>query len=386
MHVPIARPAFDIKDRESILEPLDDGWVVQGPRVKRFEELFAQFVGSESAVACSSGTSALHLALAAMDIGPGDEVIVPSLTWVATANAVVYCGAKPILCDIDPDTFNLTADLVDRVMTPHTRAIIPVHLFGRAAPMGELAELVQGRDIGMIEDAACAFGTFIGDQHAGHFSDFGTFSFHPRKAITTGEGGMVIARSSEHIQRLRSLRDHGAERVNVDTDKMASIRFDHLGFNYRMTDIQGALGCSQMAKANWILEQRQKRALRYRSALGNLPWLKLPQTADGETHAYQAYVCCLTGYDRTPIDTIERRRNDLMQGLAEKGVATRPGTHAVHTLGYYRDRFGYAHQDLPGASWVQSASIALPLYPQMTDAEQDYVVDMLKTTFEDIGA
>ncbi len=386
MQIPIARPAFDSRDRERILEPLDDGWVVQGPRVQQFEALFSEFTGCQHAVACSSGTSALHLALEAMNIGPGDDVIVPSFTWVATANAVVYCGARPVLCDVDPITYNLNAEHVEAVLTKKTRAIIPVHLFGKAAPMAELETLIAGRRIGLIEDAACAFGTFIGSTHAGTVGDFGTFSFHPRKAITTGEGGMVLARSPEHIRRLRALRDHGAERVTVQTEQLAKIRFDHLGFNYRMTDIQGALGCGQMDKADWILGERQKRARRYWQALARFPSLRPPEAPENETHAFQAYVCSMVAEQDTSVDEMRIRRDSLMIALKHRGVSTRPGTHAVHTLGYYRDRFGYQDGDLPGANWAQAATIALPLYPQMTDEEQDYVVEMLGAALDEIAS
>ncbi len=381
MRIPIARPCFDEADTQSIQTPLETGWVVQGPKVRAFEEKFAQFVHSADAVACSSGTSALHLALSALKIGPGDEVIVPSFTWVASANAVMYCGAKPVLCDIDLETFNLDINSMAAAITPQTKAIIPVHLFGQSAPMDAVMALAQANNLGVVEDAACAFGAQWRGQHLGTIGDFGTFSFHPRKAITTGEGGMVTCRAAEHIEVLRSLRDHGARRGEGGMP-----HFDMLGFNYRMTDIQGALGCSQMNKAQWIIDQRIEKARRYDTRLGHFGWLKTPSVVEDTRHAYQAYVCLFA--PETPtldnVQALNSARDQLMSKLAERGVSTRQGTHAVHALGWYKETFGYTESSLPNSWFADQLSFALPLYPQMTDAEHDYVIDALEQSWAEL--
>ncbi len=382
MRIPIARPCFDEADSQSIQVPLETGWVVQGPKVRSFEERFADFVGTEDAVACSSGTSAIHLALSAMNIGEGDEVIVPSFTWVASANAVVYCGGTPVLCDIDLDTFNIDIEALEAAITPRTKAILPVHLFGQSAPMGAVMKLAELHNLGVVEDAACAFGAQWRERHLGTIGDFGTFSFHPRKAITTGEGGMVVCRNTDHIELLRSLRDHGARR---SAEGMP--HFDTLGFNYRMTDIQGALGCSQMDKAQWIVDQRIARAERYNRMLSSIEWLQTPSIEPDTRHAFQAYVCLYrpAAPSLSNVTELNQGRNTLMAALAERGISTRQGTHAVHALGWYKENFGYTEQALPNAWMADQLSFALPLYPQMTDLEQDYVVDVLQAIGRDFG-
>ena len=382
MRIPIARPYFDEADSLSIQAPLETGWVVQGPKVRAFEEKFARFVKADDAVACSSGTSAIHLALSAMGIGEGDEVIVPSFTWVASANAVVYCGATPVLCDIDLSTFNMDAESLKAAITPRTKAMIPVHLFGQTAPMDAVMDIAQSHGLGVVEDAACAFGAQWGDQHLGTIGDFGTFSFHPRKAITTGEGGMVVCRASDDLDVLRSLRDHGARR-----NQGGMPHFDMLGFNYRMTDFQGALGCTQMDKAQWIIDQRIEKAKRYDEQLARFQWLQTPSVVSGSRHAYQAYVCLFKPQtpDLENVTELNHARNQLMARLAERGVSTRQGTHAVHALGYYKERFGYTEAALPNSWLADQLSFALPLYPQMTEAEQDYVVDALEACANELN-
>jgi dTDP-4-amino-4,6-dideoxygalactose transaminase len=374
MRVPIARPWFDEADLNSIRTPLETGWVVQGPRVRAFEQKFSRFVGADDGVACSSGTSAIHLSLSALKIGPGDEVIVPSFTWIATANAVLYCGATPILCDIDLDTYNIDPAAFEAAIGPRTRAVIPVHLFGQAAPMDAVMAIATEHGLGVVEDAACAFGARWGNVHLGTIGDFGTFSFHPRKAITTGEGGMVVCRNPGDMDRLRSLRDHGAERTESGMP-----RFDRLGFNYRMTDIQGALGYSQMDKANWIIEQRAERARRYDRLLAEFDWIRTPSVVAGSVHAYQAYVCLFRPEKPSlaNLGALNTLRNVLMTNLEDRGVSTRQGTHAVHALGLYRERYGYQETSLEQSWLADQLTFALPLYPQMTDAEQDYVVEHL---------
>jgi len=387
MRVPITKPFFDEADMAALRGPLETGWVVQGPNVAAFEGKFAAFTGTDDAVACTSCTTGLQLSLAALGIGPGDEVVVPSFTWVASANVVAHMGATPVLCDIDLDTFNVDPASMAAKITPRTKALMPVHLFGLPADMEAILALAREHDLAVVEDAACGLGARWQKRHVGSIGDFGAFSFHPRKAVTTGEGGMVLANTPERIKLLRTLRDHGSAKSDRarHMGKAAFLlsTFDHLGYNYRMTDIQGALGSSQMDKAQWVVEQRVARARRYDALLADVSWLQTPKVPAGCDHAYQSYVCLFVpeapSVDR--LDTLNEQRNQLLMATEEKGVSTRQGTHAVHGLGYYRETYGYAPLDCPQSLLAEGLSMTLPLYPQMTDEEQDYVVDVLRACY-----
>jgi perosamine synthetase len=357
--IPIARPYLGEAELAALQAPLRDGWLVQGPRVAEFERRFADFVGAGHAVATTSCTTALHVAIAALGAGPGDEVVVPAFTWIATANAVRYTGATPVLCDVSPDTFNLDPDALAAAITPRTVGVVPVHLFGRLAEPGTLA-----RDgLWIVEDAACAFGARRGGSHAGTWGAAGCFSFHPRKSITTGEGGMLVTSDAELAARARALRDHGRTgRVPPQPQDLGE--YAELGFNYRMTDLQGALGCAQLDRADWLLGERARLAAAYDEALADLEWLRTPRVPAGETHGWQAYVCLYTGEDR----------DGLMARLQERGVATRPGTLAVHRTDLYRQ----PDEAFPAAAEAERRTLALPLYPGLGDDGQAQVIAALR--------
>ena len=383
LRIPITKPCFDDEDRAAIAGPLDTGWVVQGPNVAEFERRFAAYTGAEHAVACTSCTTGLHLALAALGIGPGDEVIVPAFTWVASANVVLYCGATPVLCDVELDTFNVDLADLERRITPRTKALLPVHLFGLPVDMGPLLALAKRHELAVVEDAACGLGARWQGTHVGHIGDFGAFSFHPRKAITTGEGGMVLTNDAGRGALLRTLRDHGSSKSDLarHSGKAAFLlsEFNVMGFNYRMTDFQGALGVTQMAKVEWIQARRAQLADRYDALLADIDWLQTPVVPAGDTHGYQSYVCVFRPEAPTManVDALFEQRNALMMSLEAQGVSTRQGTHAVHGLGLYRERFGLRPEDFPQAWIAERVSLALPLFPTMTDAEQDHVVELL---------
>ncbi len=383
MKIPISKPYFGDEEKRAIQEPLETGWVVQGPKVAEFERRFAAYTGAAHAVATTSCTTALHLALVALNIQPGDEVIVPAFTWVATANVVEMQGARPVFVDIELDTFNIDVPQIEKAITPRTKAIIPVSLFGVSAPMQPILKLAQRHKLRVVEDDACAVGAWYQGHHAGTLADMGCFSFHPRKAITTGEGGMVITEDAGTAELLRSLRDHGASKSDLARHLGARSYllpdFNVLGYNCRMTDLQGALGVAQMGQLEWILEQRMRLAQRYDEMLGRLSWLRLPVLPRDSQHGYQSYVC-LFQPEKPTLDNVERlnaRRNALMDGLEAAGIASRPGTHAVHMLGYYRQKYGIKPRDFPNAFLADQLTIALPLYAQMTEAEQDYVIEHL---------
>jgi len=398
MKVPITRPYLDDKEKEAAAAVLDSGWLVQGPRVSEFEGMVCDYTGAKYACATTSCTTSLHLALIALGIGVGDEVILPSFTFVATANAVEYSGARPIFVDIDLDTFNIdvnrVADLIkSRKHGARIKAIIPVHLFGLCAEMEALMQLAKQHNLCVIEDAACALGSFYKKKHAGTFGDAGCFSFHPRKPITTGEGGMVITDSSEIAAKVQSMRDHGAAVSDLARhDKNVSIlpAFEVCGYNYRMTDIQGAIGVEQMKKFPWILGKKIEKARKYDEQLKELDWLQTPRVPSDYIHSYQSYVTLVCKpkvgkLNMGKIREMNRFRNEIMAGLEKNGIATRQGTHAVHTLSYYKRKYGFKDGDYFNSLAADRLSMTLPLYPQMTEDEQEYVVNEIKILARTIG-
>ncbi len=382
--IPITKPFFDAAEEEAVLEPLHTGWVVQGPKVAEFERRVAAYTGAKHAIATTSCTTALHLSLIAAGIGPGDEVIVPAFTWISTANVVEHVGATPVFCDIDLATCNIDVYQIENKITPKTRAIIPVHLFGLCADMDPILALAKRHGLAVVEDAACALGAWYKGRHAGTFGSAGCFSFHPRKAITTGEGGMVLTNEDKIAELCRTLRDHGTSVSDLSRHEgkrgFLLTEFNLLGYNYRMTDLQGALGVAQMDKFLQIMAKRTGRAWRYDRLLKDLSWLRRPAVPDGYEHGYQAYVCLFR--PETPtlanVSHLHEGRNDLMEALEEQGVSTRQGTHAVHTLGYYRNKYGIEEADFPNALLADRLTLALPLYAQMTEQEQNKVVAALK--------
>ncbi len=386
MNIPITKPLIDLKDVEAIQAPLRTGWLVQGPYVKQFEERVAWFCDARHAVAVSSCTAAIHLALLSAGVGPGDRVMVPSFTYVATANAVEHAGAEPVFVDIDPETFTISINHVQRYLeqcalqkTALPKAVIPVHLFGLCADMPALLRLSEKHGLVVIEDAACALGSEINGKAPGHFGLSACFSFHPRKIITTGEGGMVITQDEKTAASLRILRDHGAEASDHQRHVKGNgglPEFNTLGYNFRMTDIQGALGVSQMDKLSDILEDRIRLAKIYHTILKDISWLSPPVCPKGYRHTYQSYVCRIGDKDASPHEAA-RLRQSLMNHLNSADIASRPGTHSVHQLGYYSRKYGYRPEDYPNAWMAHNSAIALPLYPGMTRQEQEYVVDTI---------
>jgi perosamine synthetase len=385
--IPISKPYFGPEERELVQQPLETGWVVQGPYVKQFEEKFANYTGIKYAAATTSCTTALHLAMVAFGVGPGDEVILPSFTWVATANVVEMQGARPIFIDIDLETFNIDVLQIEQAITAHTKVIIPVSLFGLSADMKPILEIAHKYQLKVVEDDACGIGAWYHGFHAGALADIACFSFHPRKSITTGEGGMLVTNDDQIDVLVRSLRDHGASKSDLARHMGARSYilpdFNMVGYNYRMTDLQGAVGSAQMDRLRWILEQKRRLALRYDQEVSKLGWLRPPITPLNYVHGYQAYVCLFQPEEPTLGNVIKlnKRRNEIMDRLEAAGVSTRPGTHAVHMLSYYREKYGIKPQDYPNAYLADQLTITLPLYPQMTEEEQDYIIETLREAF-----
>jgi dTDP-4-amino-4,6-dideoxygalactose transaminase len=372
--IQISQPSTGEDEWRALREPLSTGWLTQGPKVAEFEKRFAGRHRVRYALAATSCTTALHLILAALEVGPGDEVIVPSFTWIATANVVLYCGATPVFADVDRTTYNLDPGDVARRITPRTKAVVAVHLFGLCADIDAIAKAAPG--IPIIEDAACAAGSEYLGRPAGSLGIAAAFSFHPRKSITTGEGGMVTTGDPALAEKINMLRNHGAsvseEERHHGRRPYLLPEFNLLGYNYRMTDLQGAMGLVQLAKLDAFIAERHERAEFYRRELGAIKWLRLPAPPEGYRHGWQAYVCYVD--ERAAPIT----RDEMMERLQAQGISARPGTHAVHMLGLYRRRFGLAADDLPGARDCDRFTMAIPLHNRMSEADFRRVVRALK--------
>ncbi len=368
----IAEPYFDEDEIRLVEEALNSKWVTQGPKTAEFERLFASRHQLQHALATTSCTAALHLSTLALQLQPGDEVVVPAFTWVTSAHSAEYVGAKAVFADVDLSTFNLDPAALEAAITPRTRAIVVVHLFGKAAPMDEIMAIARRHNLAVIEDAACAVGTTYKGRPIGAIGDLGCFSFHPRKVITTGEGGMVTTNRKDLADRVKCLRNHGATgpAFGADPSKPYTMStFDMLGFNLRMSDIQAAVGVAQMAKLDRLLAERRRLALRYSELLAGIGEVILP--TDDPGHTYQSYVIRLAANDR-------EKRNAIMERLAELKIQTRPGTHAVHRLGYYVNKYGLKPEQFPNACRAEDTTITLPIFPGMTDDQLKFVVDNIR--------
>jgi dTDP-4-amino-4,6-dideoxygalactose transaminase len=369
--IPVIKPWFGAEEVEAAAAAVASGWVAQGPRVAEFERAFAAAIGTRQAVAVSSCTAALHLALVASGIGPGDEVIVPSLSFIATTNVVRYVGATVVFADVDPVTQNLTPSTVEPVLTEHTRALILVDQAGIPADFDAVRDLVAPRGVAVIEDAACAAGASYRGRAAGASAVLATFSFHPRKLLTTGEGGMVTTSDEEMAARMRRLREHG---MDVSAARRHESRqpvieeYTEVGFNYRMTDIQAAIGLVQLGKLDRVVARRRELASRYQQLLADIPGLRTAADPDYGTTNYQSFWVAL------PAD-FPVTRNELLGALAEAGIAARRGIMAAHLEPAYA---GYPHVPLPMTEMLTSSSLVLPLFHDMTEQEQDAVVAVIR--------
>jgi len=373
-NIPISLPSMGQDEWEALKEPVFSGWITQGPKVKEMEEMFAKRHQVKHALAVSNCTTALHLALVALGVKAGDEVIVPAFTWVSTANAVMYCNATPVFVDVDPVTFNLDVNKLKEKITSKTKAIIPVHLFGLCADIPAIKAIAPG--IGIVEDGACAAGAALDGKAAGSLGDIGCFSFHPRKSVTTGEGGMLTTNNDELAEKLNMLRNHGAsiseEQRHKGPKPYILPEFDMVGYNYRMTDLQGAMGVVQLRKLDQFIDERAKWAAFYHNELSKIEWLRVPRYEDRFKHGWQSYVL-FVDETKSPI-----KRNDLMEYLQQHGISTRPGTHAVHMLGFYKNTFGINPMDYPGAYASNEYSMSIPLHNRMSEEDFHYVVNIFK--------
>lgn len=368
--IPITRPCVGEEEARAAGDAIISGWLSQGPRVQEFEEAVARYTGARHAIATSNCTTALHLSLLAAGIGPGDEVICPSFSFIATANSILHAGATPVFVDIEPTSYTIDVERIEQAITSRTRAIMPVDQIGLAADIPAVRSIAARHGLKVIEDAAPSLGATIGEARVGALSDFTCFSFHPRKSITTGEGGLVTTDDDTAAARLRVLRSHGASTSDLERHRSGTTaieEYDDLGFNYRMTDIQAAVGIVQLGRLDGILAARRALAERYNTMLADSPFIQTPLVPAGRTHTYQSY--CIRLGDGAA------NRMSIMERMAAKGIATRRGVMAIHREPLYQRMMPGI--SLPETERAAEQTLLLPLFAGMTHADQDFVVESL---------
>jgi dTDP-4-amino-4,6-dideoxygalactose transaminase len=373
--LPYCLPSIGEDEISEVVDALRSGWLTTGPKVRRFEEDFAAYTGARHAIAVNSCTSALHVALAALGIGQGDEVIVPTMTFCATANVVVHLGATPVLVDVREDG-HTTAALIERAITPRTRAILPVHYAGEACDMDEILELARNRGLYVVEDAAHAAGTTYRGRKVGADGDAACFSFYATKNLTTGEGGMVTVNDPALAERIRRLSLHGmSHNAWARYTQTGSWQYEvtESGFKYNMGELQGALGIHQLRRLDGFIETRQALAQRYSRELASIPGLTLPHVKGDRNHVFHLYPVWLDGREAA-VD-----RDEFIQRMRELNIGTSVHFIPLHRHPAFRDRFGYQAKDFPVAERLFSAQVSLPLYPGMSESDADDVIQAVRS-------
>ena len=368
--VPLLKPYFDSEELKELQKVLDSGWVTQGPKVKEFEDKITEYLDVKYAIAVSNCTSALHLALLSIGVKKGDEVLVADYTFPATGHAVLYCRAKPIFVDVDLKTYNLNPELIKEKISDKTKAIIPVHTFGHPAEMDEIMNIAEDYNLNVIEDAACALGAKYKNRYAGTIGDIGCFSFHARKGITTGEGGMVVTNNKKLADKIRNLSVFGMTSA-WDREKSAGFiipEFTELGYNYKMGDITAAVGVAQLKKLAKIIERKRELAKYWDEKLQEMEFIQPPYVSENVKHIYQSYVAVVDN---------RINRNKLIETLMKKGIQTQIGTYASHIQPVYNST-----DKCPNSLEIFNRSLALPMFYMLKEEDIDVAAMHLKKALE----
>ncbi|MEP7373118.1 MAG: DegT/DnrJ/EryC1/StrS family aminotransferase [Chitinophagaceae bacterium] len=370
--IPIAKPYLTADEAQAAYDTILTGWITQGPRVAEFEEKFAAYTGAKYAVAVSNCTTALHLAMIVAGVGPGDEVICPSMSYIATANSVKYVGAIPVFAEINPANYNLDVNDAAKKITSKTKAILLVHQIGMPADIDAFRDLAAKHNLKLIEDAACAAGSSYKGGKIGSHSELVCFSLHPRKVISTGDGGFITTNREDYYQRMKLLRQHGMsinDRVRHESSKLIFEDHIEVGYNYRMTDIQAAVGIKQLEKLDWIVAERRKIAMRYNEAFKDIDCIQLPIEKEGYFSNYQSYSIYLK--DNCPVS-----RNEIMQKMLDDGISSRRGIMTTHRETAYKAEC--AGLSLPVSEKSADRSIILPLYIPMKNEDIEKVIEAFR--------
>ncbi len=368
--IPLMVPDITEDDISAAAEVLRSGMLVQGEKVQKLEEAIAEYLGVKHAVAVSSGTASLHIALLALGIGYGDEVIVPAFSFMATANVVEIVGARPVFVDIDIRTFNIDTKLIEEAITARTRAIMPVHEFGLACDIEEVCRIAKNHGLYVIEDAACALGATENGKYAGTFGDIGSYSFHPRKAITSGEGGMLVTEDNALAEKFRALRNHG---ISYSKGKM---EFTEAGLNYRMTDFQAAFLFSQFKRFDASLEAKRRLADQYMSDLSNIDKIKLPFVPNGKEHTWQSFHIL-----------VDADRDGCIDHLKSKGIGANLGAQCMPCQDYYHNKYGLdCRVSFPNAQIAFERGMVIPLYPRLSSSEVKFICEAMISMPKDAHA
>ena len=372
MKIPFHKPCIREEEISGVLETLKSGWLTMGPRTIEFEERFREYIGSKHALAVSSCTAAMHLALEAAGLQKGDEVIIPAFTFTATGEVVCYFGAKPVLVDIDDETCCMDASKIEEILTPRTKAIIPVHYGGHPCDMERIQEIARRHNLYIIEDAAHALPAWLSGRKIGTFGDAACFSFYATKTLTTGEGGMVATDNDRWADRIRIMRLHG---INADAWKRYSDQGSwyyeviDAGYKYNMTDISAAMGLAQLERLEWMWEQRAKLAKRYDNAFNEMDEITVPTVRDNAVSAWHLYAI------RLNLEALTIDRGQFIEELTGRGIGTSVHFVPLHRHPFYRDKFGVNPKDFPVAERIYESIISLPIYPDLTIEQADYVAE-----------